>query len=241
MWIYFILGVFFIVLGLAVHVFKWYFLISGYNTMSKEEKEKVDTKGLGRLMGIYCYTNGGILLLTGFLTAIGLKPTLTPALIYLGISTVYLLVKAQKFDGNNYDENGRMRKGIWKHFIVPFVILIIVGVLLFSMAQPTEVSVNDKGIKIHGLYGETYTWDSIEDVKLIEKLPTIERRINGAQIGAYLKGYFRTREYGTIKLFANTKKPPFVYLKTDDRIAIFNLGTENETQEIFKELEVNIK
>ena len=32
MWVYIIIGLFFIVIGLAVHVLKWYFLISGYNT-----------------------------------------------------------------------------------------------------------------------------------------------------------------------------------------------------------------
>lgn len=38
MWFYLGLGVFFIGLGLGVHVYKWYFLISGYNTMSKEKR-----------------------------------------------------------------------------------------------------------------------------------------------------------------------------------------------------------
>jgi hypothetical protein len=58
------IGVFFILIGLAVHVFKWYFLISGYNTMSKEKKANVDTEGLGRLMGIYSYVNGGVFIPT---------------------------------------------------------------------------------------------------------------------------------------------------------------------------------
>jgi len=43
MWFYILIGVFLIVMGLLVHVFKWYFLISGYNTMSKEKKAKVNT------------------------------------------------------------------------------------------------------------------------------------------------------------------------------------------------------
>lgn len=60
------MGVFFIAMGLAVHVFKWYFLISGYNTMPKEKKANVNTEGLGRLMGIYSYVNGGVLNRDGF-------------------------------------------------------------------------------------------------------------------------------------------------------------------------------
>ena len=60
MWIYSIIGVFFVAIGLAVHVCKWYFLIAGYNTMPREKKAKVNTEALGRLMGVYSYINGGV-------------------------------------------------------------------------------------------------------------------------------------------------------------------------------------
>ena len=43
-----VLGILFIVMGLAVHVLKMHFLISGYNTMSKEKKKKVDVEEIGR-------------------------------------------------------------------------------------------------------------------------------------------------------------------------------------------------
>ncbi|MDD3654376.1 MAG: DUF3784 domain-containing protein [Desulfotomaculaceae bacterium] len=76
MWLYIIIGVFLISIGLAVHVFKWYFLIAGYNTVSKEKKAKVNTKGLGRLMGIYAYVNGSVFILVGVLHALGLKSVL---------------------------------------------------------------------------------------------------------------------------------------------------------------------
>jgi len=36
--VFIIMGVFLIVMGLTIHVFKWYFLISGYNTMPEEKK-----------------------------------------------------------------------------------------------------------------------------------------------------------------------------------------------------------
>jgi hypothetical protein len=38
MWFYLLIGIFLIFMGLSVHVFKWYFLISGYNTMPKEKR-----------------------------------------------------------------------------------------------------------------------------------------------------------------------------------------------------------
>jgi hypothetical protein len=240
MWFYIIIGIFLIAIGLAVHVFKLYFLISGYNTMSKEKKAKVDTEGLGRLMGIYAYVNGGVFIVMGVLQALGLKPVQTPAVVFFVISTVYLLIKAQKYDGNIYDENGKLRKGAGKQLALPMILalvaLIFVAVLMFFSSQSTKVTFLDEGIQIQGIYGDVYTWESIEGVEMMEELPTIEMRTNGSALGSNLKGHFRTRELGSVKLFVNTQKPPFIYLETDGGITIFNLNNADETQEVFKEI-----
>ena len=104
---------------------------------------------------------------------------------------------------------------------------------MFFSSQSTKVTFLDEGIQIHGMYGDVYTWESIEAVELMEELPTIEMRTNGSALGSNLKGHFRTRELGSVKLFVNTQKPPFIYLETDDGITIFNIKNADETQEIF--------
>lgn len=98
--IYLLFGFFLIFMGLSVHMFKWYFLISGYNTMPKEKREKVDTKGLGLLMGIYGYFNGALFLLFGILELSGIKTSLIIAAVIFTLSTIGLLIRAQKYDGN---------------------------------------------------------------------------------------------------------------------------------------------
>lgn len=245
MWLYIIVGAFFIAIGLAIHVFKWYFLIAGYNTMSKDKKAKVDTDGLGRLMGIYSYVNGSVFIVLGVLYALDVKPLLMPAIFFIIISTIYLLIKAQQYDGNIYDENGKLRKGVGKQLALPVVIvvvvLIIVAFVMFFSSQSTKVTLLEEGIQIHGMYGDVYTWESIKDVKLMEELPTIERRTNGSALGSNLKGHFRTTELGSVKLFVNTQNPPFIYLETDDRYTIFNKKNESETQEVFEEILRQIK
>ena len=240
MWLYFIIGMILIFMGLAVHIFKWYFLISGYNTMSKEKKAKVDTEGLGRLMGMFSYVNGGVFIVMGVLHALGMKASMTPAVVFFIISTVYLLIKAQKYDGNVYDKNGKFRKGAWKQYALTGVILVIalifVIALMFFSSRSTKVTFLEEGIQIHGMYGEVFKWESIVSVELMEELPAIESRTNGSALGSNLKGHFRTRELGSVKLFVNTQKPPFIYLETDDGITIFNLEEAVETQEIFREI-----
>ncbi|MBV1757178.1 MAG: DUF3784 domain-containing protein [Dethiosulfatibacter sp.] len=232
MWFYLIIGAFFIAIGLAVHVFKWYFLIAGYNTMSKEKKANVDTEGLGRLMGVYSYVNGGVLIIMGILHAFGLRPVLTPVIVIFGISTVYLLIRAQKYDGNIYDKSGKLIEGAWKQFALPVgtvvITLIFVAFLMFFSSQETKVTFLEEGLQIHGMYGDIYNWESIETVKLMEELPTIEMRTNGSALGSNLKGHFRTTEFGSVKLFVDTKKPPFILMQSNGRTVIFNLSDIDE-------------
>ena len=62
--------------------------------------------------------------------------------------------------------------------------------LLFFSSQATKVTFLEEGLQIHGMYGEVYAWNSIEDVILMEELPTIVMRTNGSALGSNLKGYF---------------------------------------------------
>jgi preprotein translocase subunit SecG len=240
MGVYFIIGITFIILGLMVHVFKWHFLIAGYNTMPKEKKENVNIEGLGRLMGIYAYANGMVFLGTGILYALNIKIGMSPANIFLGVSTIYMLYKAQKYDGNIFNESGKLRKGAGKYLAKTFgitaVTFLAVAILLIYFSQPTKVSFLEEGLQVQGMYGEIYVWESIDEIKLMDTLPNIEMRTNGAGVGSHLKGHFRTTEFGPVKLFVNTKKPPFIYLYSNDKVVIFNLADSTKTGEAYAEI-----
>lgn len=240
MWMYFIIGVVFLLVGLAVHVFKCYFLISGFNTMPKEKKKNVDTKGLGRLMGLYSYLNGAVFILAGFSYLAGMRNMPMFSFAFLVITTIILLVKAQKFDGNLYDTKGKRQKGAGKQFLktgIGMVITVVAAViLLFFSIRPVKMTILDEGIQIHGMYGQVYNWEEIDELELVEELPNIERRTNGSGVGPYLKGHFRTTEYGAVKLFVNRDKPPFLYLRAGEKIVFLNLSTKQETEQIYQEI-----
>jgi hypothetical protein len=234
------MGAFFILIGILIYFFKCYFLISGYNTMSKEKKEKVNVKALGKLMGYYCFANGLVLILAGILYALNIEKSIALSGIFFAISTIYLLVKAQTYDGNIFDENGRIRKGAGKQLTIPaaisgVAIVAVAAVALFSM-QPTKVSFLDEGLKIHGMYGDVHKWESIDSVELKDSLYNIKWRSNGSAIGSYLKGYFVTTEIGEVKLFVNTKIPSYIYLESDGKTIIFNLENSQKTKEIYDEI-----
>jgi hypothetical protein len=244
MLLYFIIGILLIFMGLSVHVFKWYFLISGYNTMPKEKQEKVDTKGLGLAMGIYFYANGAVWIIFGILHAFGSKPNILIPIVFFGISTAYFLIKAQKFDGNIYDKKGSLRIGKWKQLLGPYgtsiLAFILVAVMFIVFSQPTKVTVLDTGFQIHGMYGGTYSWESIKEINLTDNLPVIQRRTSGAAIGPNLRGHFST-DIGPVKLFVNQQLPPFIFLRIDDKIIILNLKTPEDTNNLYRSILERIK
>jgi len=91
----------FIVLGILIKYGKMYFLIAGYNTMSKEERDKVDIKKLANLFKNTMF-GMAILIIIGYLIAKELKNPMVENTCFFGallIGIPYLLLKsnAQKF------------------------------------------------------------------------------------------------------------------------------------------------
>ena len=152
------------------------------------------------------------------------------------ISTIYLLIKARKYDRNK----GNSKQNIIGIVILVVTLIFIVG-LMYRSVKPTKVTIQEKGLEIHGMYGDIYSWDSIEEVILIEELPTIKMRTNGSALGTHLKGHFIIEEMGSVKLHVNTQYPPFIYLKSDGRSIIFNINNAEDSKEIFDEILLRIK
>lgn len=238
MWVQFLIGGTLIFFGFAIHKLKWYFLISGYNTMSKAKKANVDTVGLGRLMGLHLYFIGGLLILMGVFHQLNLFTSTTPFLVLIALSTISLLIKAQKYDHNLFDEESHLKEGAGKRLTITLSILLVtfiaVGGLFYYVTRPAEITLSPEGLEIHGLYGEVHLWSRIEEVELYDELPKIQRRTNGAEVGASLRGHFRTAELGDVKLFVNRNHPPFIYMTTQSGTIIFNGESEQETRNFYE-------
>jgi hypothetical protein len=53
--------------------------------------------------------------------------------------------------------------------------------------------------------------------------------MNGSALGSHLKGYFDTTELGAVKLFVDTRIPPFIYFQSNGNTIIFNLEDARKT------------
>lgn len=96
----FFAGVFLIGCGLLVKRFPM--LISGYNTMPKENRKNVDIEGLSSFMRRHLVIIGSLLtLLTATLELTGQQDALPVILsIYLPVYGIWMMIRAQRYDHN---------------------------------------------------------------------------------------------------------------------------------------------
>ena len=244
MWLYALIGLLLIVMGLAVHVFKMHFLISGYNTMPVEKRANVDIRSIAKVMGIVFYFDGTLLILTSLLNYAGIKFSVTPVFVIIAISIVFMLIFLQRYDGNLFDENHKMRPGALKQMLKPLsftgLILIVVAGLMIWSSRPLEVVIGDTGFEIKGMYGDTYDYDKVENMERLTELPKILIRTNGAALGAHLKGHFKLETLGAVTLFLNTDYKDYIYFEYEGKKIIFN-ATPEKLDAIYATLVENVK
>ncbi|OEF97564.1 hypothetical protein BHF68_03660 [Desulfuribacillus alkaliarsenatis] len=229
-------------MGIMIRYLKWYWLIAGYNTMTAEKKKKVDIEGLSRLMGLYCFVGAGVFLLAGILLHFQITWAVLAAIVLYGIATIMLLIKAQSYDGNNYNEQGEMKKSVkWIVGSVIAVPLIGVAALMYMSSQSSEIVIEDDYIQITGMYGLTLEYQMIQSVELVDILPNIERRTNGSSVGSIRKGNFRLENIGAAKLFVNVNNPPFIEIVSDRHHIFINDSESITTEQLYLEITTKLK
>lgn len=221
----------FIVLGILIKNFRWYWLISGYNTMPREKKKNVDTEGLGALIGNSMFVIAGIMLLGGLLNHMGYWWGIMTTLFLMMLCFIYILVAAQK-----YDHNQRTTKDRVIIMVVIAALIVVLGgasAMIYSGSRPTRVEVTSGYVRIEGLYGITIPTERIETVSLEKSMPEVLAKTNGFNAGDALKGSFRLEEIGSAKLFVQSHTGPFIYIvTTQGETVIINYSEEDKTREL---------
>ncbi|TCI71168.1 DUF3784 domain-containing protein [Exiguobacterium sp. SH0S7] len=239
MWILIFAALLMFVLGFAVHKLGWHFLISGYNTMNEADKAHVDIKPVARLIGIMCYGIGFIFLIVGLIDWFGLVVPIEPLFIVLILFIVVILWRAQKYDGNIFDDTGRLRPGGKKKLIpivlVSVLLLTVVPGILIWFSQPTEVTLTDTALVIEGSYGQTVPYDEIVDV-ILTNVPDVERRTNGAATSSQLTGHFRTTYKEDVLLFINRDTTAAIRIDWSGKPIYLNLETNEATEQLYEEV-----
>ena len=219
-------------------------LINPYGGMSLERKALVDIEGLKRALAIILTVAGGLMIVTAVLGAFDVIDELTSAWVLTTIALVMIIpmfIAMKKYNGFGRDESGKIpwrsemaskvtSKGIW----VSIGLSMVVVALIFAMSSRLEVKVGEESVKISGMYGREIPVSEIVTVELLEKLPPMQR-INGSDVGKYMKGHFQLKNGEKCMVYICTEAP-YIELRTANDLYYFNTSKKEKTMELFEEL-----
>ena len=104
---------------MAISKYKCYWLISGYNTQSKEEKARVDIEKVAKHMGRMCYLIAFIIFI-GAIVSDYFEISIIPFVIILIIIIFGYLIYLQRFDHNKKSK-------------AEIIVMIVIGFITFSI------------------------------------------------------------------------------------------------------------
>jgi hypothetical protein len=229
------LSLVFMLVGFAVTPSNARYMLSGYNTMSEEERKGFDLPNyLLFFRKFHVFLAVSLLLLFVVLRYLfDSNSAEVVVVMYPLLAYAFFVWKAGKY-------NQSSRKGFSSR-ITPWVagILVLIslgiGVMMYSGLMDSRMIVNGNEVEITGMYGQKIQLSAIEEIEVVEELPVITWKINGFALGSQKKGYFRTKEGRTVKLFVNTNVRPYLKLQTAGE-EIYLSSAQVDVQELRREL-----
>lgn len=228
------LSIIFIGIGFSINKKNAGYLLAGYNTMSAEEKTKIDIeaylktfKRFHLFLGLSFLLLGGLFIYFVGEDSAGLFLAIYPILAYTG-----WLIR-----GRFYFKSPIRKLAIGMLFFSLFIVVI----LFWAGQKQTEIKMYEQAITLTGIYGETIKKDDLKNIELVSELPPIKARVNGFAHSTIKKGVFKTQEGEKVKIFIHSESDGFIkILKIDGKQLYFN-DKNGHTEAIFEELENWIK
>lgn len=224
------------VIGILIKYYKCYWLISGYNIASKEEKAKVDIEGLGKHAANFSFIMAGIFALSAVFVYFKQTVALFIVIGLLLILVPYEVIKIQKFNSSNRTDKTRARLTIIVVIAVTVLTAAFIGGIYFYGGRDTKITVSETTISITGPYSINYLIKDIESVELKDSIPNILGKMDGYDMGILKKGNFKLEGIGGARLYINGSEPPYIYLKKADKYIIINLKNREDTQDLYFKL-----
>lgn len=116
-------------------------------------------------------------------------------------------------------------------------VLVGVAVLLVTQTTPIHVTVDERGFAVDDAsYDVQVPWSDVTSVELLDRVPHMSMRTNGLAMGGILRGHFRSPDLGSGRLYVDTRKPPFVLLKTSGKaqFIVVNLEAPDDTRALYE-------
>jgi len=115
------------------------------------------------------------------------------------------------------------------------ITVLVAGILLVVVLDPDVQVVGDR-IQVSGLYKRDIHLEDVEDVSLKKELPVIQDQVNGLSIGNTLRGTFRIEGGEISTMFVQKNTPPFIHIRTGERLFVINFRDSQETEDLYGEI-----
>ena len=240
--IFWICAVLSIILGLFIQKGKGLMLIAGYNTMSREEREKVDRKALSKTVGNLIIRMAFGLALIGITVYFKISWATIVLIIGIiidsGVTTVRL--------SHMFAKNKASSIGVIAVITLVVIVLVIVGMMYYSGEQDPVITIEDNQIQIDAMYGLDIDFSSVNGVALIEQsmndiAPKMHRDNGYGGFGGTLRGHFSDENIGQFMLFVKADSSPTIWIERHEDEDIYLSFSDSEiTEELFNELQAAI-
>lgn len=219
-------------IGICISKFKWYWLISGYNTMSKEEKANVEIEALGNHMSkIFFFISS--LNIVGFLLNYLFNISLAIFIVLTVITLLYSIYHFQRFD-----HNPKSSKETNIVLAIVIFIMLITSIPIIAIGySSTKVTFTETSIKITSGVNALIPKDKIKSVSLVDEMPKILIRTGGIGIGRIQKGNYSLEKDIKAKLFLTSKEGPFIEIIVDSSPSHYyiNYKESEKTKETYED------
>lgn len=226
------LSLLFIAIGFIVTENNAKYLLAGYNTMSREERENFDIKAyipyfkkFHIFLGISFFVIGTLLTYFASDDVVGIFTAAYPIAGY-----IYFFISTRKFTKGNYSKKNKMG-----NYIIIAVLLFVI--VLFSR-EITEHKIIAKpdSIEIEGNYGEIIPKNEIKSIELVNEKPKIAIRTHGFSVGNIKKGDFKTDKCEEVKLILNADNKPYILITKQNGQQIYYSSKKESNEKIFKNI-----
>ncbi|MBO5810629.1 MAG: hypothetical protein J6R32_07345 [Bacteroidales bacterium] len=128
-----------------------------------------------------------------------------------------------------------------------YIVLGIVALFVAMAFIKEKIFVCEDGIKIKDLlYPLTIPNDTIVSINMVDRLPLLIHRTNGAGLGSIQKGYFTVKNSSighseNATLYIRNRNASAIEIRTVKGLVYINLKNDEMTQELFNEIKSTVK
>lgn len=210
-------------------------LLSGYNTMSDEDRKNFNLTDYLKFFKKFHVFLGTSLLIISLILFYFVDDDYSGVFVgvYPAAAYIYFIWKGKRF--NNMKDEQTKGSFIFALVIMVAVFVAIVAMFAYSL-QDNPVEIRAEVIKIGGDYGIDLPIKDLKSIELVNELPEMTSKINGFALQNIEKGLFRTSTDEKVKLLINSQNKPFILIITKTNEKIYYSSKEKSNQEIYNQL-----